>query len=62
MGRPSCFAPPLALACSWALRYEQLMRHLAGHGFIVIAPTVDDNVFAPNFWVRCAYWQMGPFS
>ena len=42
-------------------RYEQLMRHLAGHGFIVIAPTVDDNVFAPNFWVR-AYWQMGPFS
>ena len=35
---------------SWALRYERTLRHLASHGFIVLAPTTADHRTAPRAW------------
>ena len=35
---------------SWALRYERTMRHLASHGFVVIAPSTDDHQAVPLAW------------
>lgn len=35
---------------SWALRYERSMRHLASHGFVVIAPSTVDHRVVPMSW------------
>ena len=35
---------------SWALRYEHTMRHLASHGFVVIAPSTADHRAVPRSW------------
>ena len=34
---------------SWVERYDETMRHLASHGFVVIAPTVADRRARPLF-------------
>jgi predicted dienelactone hydrolase len=34
---------------SWVERYDLTMRHLASHGFVVIAPTVADRRARPLF-------------
>jgi hypothetical protein len=35
---------------SWALRYERTLRHLASHGFVVLAPMTADHQTVPRAW------------